>query len=157
MHTEVSREFKNDFLYFVVRPDKNKGEGALIYCSGVNISLFSPVTMGRHGIASNPAMRGLQLVNQGVRELSISKGAITRSLRGNDCAGIAPTRDIWYAELLAIENAPGSLPDEIIHYGVMNLVTKIFKASMRELRLPGELPSPHDLQVLLEAECKKFG
>ncbi len=64
--------------------------------------------------------------------------------------------DIWYTELLAIQNSPDSLPDEIIRYGVIELLKKIFKASVRELQLPDGLPSPHDIQVLLETECRKY-
>ncbi len=153
---DKSYEYKNDFLYFVIRPDKSRGEDISVYCSGVNISLFSPIVEGRHGRGSHPAMRGLQLVNHGVRELALSKGSTPKTLSGNDCAGIAPTMDIWYTELLAIQNAPDSLPDEIIRYGVIELLKKIFKASVRELQLPDGLPSPHDLQVLLETECSKY-
>ncbi len=73
---DKSYEYKNDFLYFVIRPEESRGETILIYCSGVNVSLFYPVTKGRHGRGSHPAMRGLQLVNHGVRG--------TGSLTGSD-------------------------------------------------------------------------
>jgi hypothetical protein len=156
MNTQESYKYINDFLYFVTRPDKSR-ERVLIYCSGVNVSRFSPVTEGRHGIGSNPAIRGLQLVNFGVRDLALSKGATPRALRGNDCAGIAPTRDDWYTELLLIENAPGSFPDEMINYCVINLLKKIFKASMRELPLPDILLKADELQVFLESLCREYG
>jgi len=71
MNTHDSSEYINDFLYFVIRPDKSKGAGILRYCSGVNVSLFSPITKGRHGMGANPSMRGLQLVNHGVRALAL--------------------------------------------------------------------------------------
>ncbi|HWR57709.1 MAG TPA: hypothetical protein VN328_02370 [Thermodesulfovibrionales bacterium] len=157
MQTQGSHEYINDFLYFVLRPDEGRGKGMLVYCSGVNISRFFPITKGRHGIGSSPAMRGLQLTNLGVRELALSRGATPRAIRGNDCAGVAPTREIWYTELLAIENAPESFPDEMINYCVINLVEKIFRACLLELQLPDKLPEPADLQELLEAECGKYG
>ncbi len=153
---QESYEYKNDFLYFVIRPDESRGKGALVYCSGVNIVRFSAITRGRHGIG-NPSMRGLQLVNFGVRALALAKGATPRALRGNDCAGIAPTKETWYTELLLIENASGSFPDEMINYCVINLLRKIFKACMLEVELPDTLPAPGDLQDFLEPLCRKYG
>jgi hypothetical protein len=147
---QKSYEYINDFLYFVIRADEGKDRGALICCSGVNIVRFSPITKGRHGIGSNPALRGLQLVNLGVRAMALEKGATPRALRGKDCEGIAPTSDTWYTELLLIENASGSFPDEMIDYCVMNLLRKIFKACMLEVQLPGKLPAPGELQLFIE-------
>ncbi|HYA26864.1 MAG TPA: hypothetical protein VEE82_02595, partial [Thermodesulfovibrionales bacterium] len=147
----------NDFLYFVIRPDKDRGDDMLLFCSGVNITRFSPVTTGRHGIGSNPALRGLQLVNHGVRDLALSRGAIPKRVRGNDCAGIAPTRDDWYTEIMLIENAPGSFPEVVIHYGVIHLLMKIFKACLLEFQPPDPLPAPGELQKLIEDLCRKYG
>ncbi len=157
MTTQRTYEYRNDFLYFVVRPDESRDEGMLIYCSGVNVDRFSPVTKGRHGIGSNPSVRGLQLVNHGVRSLALAQGATPRALRRNDCAGIAPATDTWYTERLLIENAPRSFPDEMIRYCVLNLLKKIFNASMREVRLPEKLLSPAELQEFLEPLCRKYG
>lgn len=157
MNTQQSHKYINEFLYFVISPDKSRGDGALIYCSGVNVSRFSPITRGRHGIGSNPATRGLQLVNLGVRNLALSKGATPRALRGNDCAGIVPTEDTWFTELLLIENASESFPDEMINYCVTNLLKKIFRACMLEVQLPEKLQTPDELQDFLEPLCRKYG
>lgn len=156
MPVKRSYEYKNDFLYFVIRPRGKGRDNELIYCSGVNVSLFYALTKGRHGIGSNPAVRGLQLTNHGVREIVISSGATPRAVRGNDCAGIAPTEDVWYGEILAIDNPTDSLPDEIIRYGVRNLIDKIFRASCRESCLHEVLPGPRDLQDFLEAKCRQY-
>ena len=156
MNTQQSHKYKNDFLYFVVRPDESRGNGALIYCSGVNVVRFSPITKGRHGIG-NPSVRGLQLVNLGIRDLALKKGATPRALRGNDCAGLASAQGTWYTELLLIENASASLPHEMISYGVINLLRKIFNACMLEVRLPEEVPTPGELQDFLEPLCRKYG
>ena len=48
-----AHEYINDFLYFVLRSDEKRGPNTLLYCSGVNVSRFSPITKGRHGIGSN--------------------------------------------------------------------------------------------------------
>jgi hypothetical protein len=153
----MSIRYINDFLYFVLRPDTHKGNDVLIYCSGVNVSRFTPITRGRHGIGSSPVVRGLQLVNLGVRDLALSRGATPRALRENECEGIVPTKDTWYTERLLIENAPESFPDEMVHYCVNNLLKKIFKASMRELQLPDTLSETDELQLFIETQCRKYG
>ena len=82
MNAVKSYEYKNDYLFFVLTPDTERGRGALIYCSGVNVDRFLPITRGRHRPMSNPAVRGLQLVNLGVRALVLSYGATPKSVRG---------------------------------------------------------------------------
>ncbi len=153
----ISFPYINDFLYFSLRHDTSRGEGVLVYCSGVNVSRFGPITKGRHGVGSNPSVRGLQLVNLGVRALALSKGATPKAIRGNLCGGIAPTRDTWYTEALWIENAPESFLDEIINYAVITLLRKIFNASMLYPHLPDELLKPDELQGFLDILCRKYG
>lgn len=152
-HNNTNR-YINDFLYFVIKP----WEGGLVYCSGVNVTRFSPIIKGRHGICSNHAIRGLQLVNFGVRDLGLARGAVIRPLRGNACAGIAPTQDIWYTERLLIESSPASFPDEVINYAVVNLVKKVTKACCLDDSDPPEgLTQPSELQAFLEALCRAYG
>ena len=153
----MSVRYINDFLYFVIRPELREGKDVLICCSGVNVSRFIPITRGRHGIGSSPVVRGLQLVNLGLRDLALSRGATPKALRGNECEGIVPTKDTWYTERLLIENAPESFPEEVLYYCVNNLLKKIFKASMRELQLPDAFPEADELQVLIETQCRKYG
>jgi len=157
MQAHKSYEYINNFLYFTVTADNRNGKDILVCCSGVNVDRFSPITKGRHGIGSNPAVRGLQLVNFGVRDLALSKGATPRALRGKDCGGIAPTIDTWYTERLLIENASGSFPDEMIKYGVINLLKKIFKACMLDLQPPDTLLKADELQLFIEKLCAKYG
>jgi hypothetical protein len=153
MSSRKPHEYINDYFYFVVRPHQEGGGKTLLYCSGVNVSRFSPITKGRHGIGSNPSLRGLQLVNHGVRALALSRGATPKALRGKDCAGLAPTEDTWYTELLLIEDAAESFPDEMIAYCVTNLLRKIFHACMLDVPLPGNLPEPDEMKVFLDAQC----
>lgn len=152
----TSLAYRNAFLYFVVRVDERKGDNTLICCSGINVVRFSPITKGRHGIG-NPSVRGLQLVNLGIRDLALKRGATPRALRENDCAGLAPAEDTWYTERLLIEGAPASFPPEVIDYSVMNLLKKIFNACMLEVRLPESVPTQEELQDFLEELCRKYG
>jgi hypothetical protein len=157
MEAHKSNKYINKFLYVTVTADRRSGKDVLVCCSGVNVDRFSPITKGRHGIGSNPAVRGLQLVNFGVRDLALSRGATPRALRGKDCGGTAPTVDTWYTERLLIENASASLPDEIIMYSVMSLLKKIFKACMLDIQLPDTLLKADELQVFIETLCAKYG
>ena len=145
-------------MYFVLRPDESRGTGNFIYCSGVDLYSFLPITKGRHRPMSNPAMRGLQLVNLDVRALTLSKGATPKAVQGNHCSGIVPSKDGWYKELLLIENAPASLPDEIISHCVVNLMKKIFKAMcLMDVNLPDKLLAPDELETFIDSLCTEYG
>ncbi len=150
-----SYAYINDFLFFVIKPEQSRGEGSYIYCSGADLFRFLPITKGRHGQASNPAMRGLQLVNLGVRDLALSKGVTIKPARGG-CPGIAPTSGGWYSERLLIENAPASFPEEVINYGVINLVKKIVKACTLPDVAPDTMLQPNELQTFIESLCSKY-
>lgn len=150
----IKHEYINDFLYFVILPDNRGGKDALVCCSGVNIDRFSPLTKGRHGLASNPVIRGLQLVKHGISALALSNGAIPKFVRGNDCAGIAPTEETWFTELLLIEKAAALSPDDIISFSVRSLMEKIFTGCRLQYRPPDKLPAPDELEVFLETLCR---
>lgn len=153
-----SYEYINDFLYFAFRPDENRGKGTFIYCSGVELFRFLPITKGRHRPMSNPVMRGLQLVNYDARAMALSKGAIPKAIKGAHCQGIVPPSNGWYKEMLLMENAPDSLPDEIISHCVVHLLKKTFRAmGMMEIELPDKLLKPDELQVFIEGLCKQLG
>lgn len=149
-------EYVNDFLYIVLKHDETKDPNTFIYCSGINLSRFSPITKGRYGICSNPAMRGLQLVNLDVRSLALSKGASIKTIRGNSCTEITPSKHGWYKAALLIENAPDSFPNEIVNYYVTNLLKIIGKACMIGAELPNEPLEPNELQSALESLCSKY-
>ena len=157
MNADKSYEYVNDYLFFVLKPDTERGRGAFNYCSGVNVDRFLPITRGRHRPMSNPAVRGLQLVNLGVRSLVLSQGATPTAVRGKDCSEITPAVDAWSTERLLIENAHDALPDEIIKYAVMELLKKIDRAIMLEAELPDTLLSPGELQVFIDSMCNKYG
>ncbi|MBI5740902.1 MAG: hypothetical protein HZA16_09285 [Nitrospirae bacterium] len=157
MTTKHSYEYINDFLYFVFRPDESRGQGAFIYCSGVELFRFLPVTKGRHRPMCNPVLRGLQLVNVEARALALARGATPVAVKGEYCNGIVPASNGWYKEMLLIEHAPDSLPDEIISHCVVNLLKKTFRAmGMMEIELPDTLLRPDELQTLIEKLCREL-
>ena len=56
-----------------------------------------------------------------------------------------------------IENAHESLPDEIIRLGVIHLLNKIDRAIILGSNLPETLLMPDELQVFIDALCKRYG
>ncbi len=156
MSGSLSHEYINDFLFFVLKSD-NENSTTLHYSSGVNVDRFLPITKGRHRPMSNPAIRGLQLVNLGVRALALAGGATPKALRGSNSSGIIPAKGYWVTEQLLIEGAPQSLPEEVIHYAATELLKKIDRAIVLGAALPDKLLNPRDLQLYLEELCREYG
>jgi len=149
-------EYINDFIYFTVRSEK-KGDkkDVLIYCSGINLDRFLPMTRGRLGLGSNPILSGLKLVKYDLCTLALSHGATPHDHCGHsDCFGIAPTKEAWYSEALLIENPGSLLPDEIISFAVKSMVNKITNTSLSDHEVPDLPLKPYDLQAHLEILCK---
>ena len=153
MKTEQSREYVNDFLYFVIKPDQESTNGDLICYSGVNVDRFTPITRGRHNPMANPAIRGLQLIQYDIMALALKNGATAKPIQGYRSEGIPPTREIWSTDCLRITNATSSLPDIIIDHCVVELLKKIDKACTLEAALPDTRLDPGELQLFLESMC----
>lgn len=147
----------NDFLYFSFRPYESGTPPTLLYCSGVDVDRFYPITKGRHRPMSNPAIRGLQLVNLGVRALALGAGAKPVTIRGDHCGGIVAEKNGWYKENFLIVNAPPSFPETAISYSVIDLMKKIDRAIILEEEMPEKLLPPDEFQEFLESLCKKYG
>lgn len=154
-------EYKNQFLYFVIRPElSDTVDNNFIYCSGVNITRFLPLTKGRHRLGQNPVEKGLQSVNNEVRSLFVKKGAVLKMAKGNPCSDIRkPTEEIWYTESFFI-NCPTetiiSEIEDVIAYAVLNLFKKIFLAMMLDEKVPELLPSPDGLEDYINKILQKY-
>lgn len=155
IHTQNSYEYKNDFLYFIITPDEDT-EGAFLFCSGVNVDRFLPITKGRHNPMSNPAIRGLQLIQYDIMALVIANGATSKVVGGSKCTGMVPSKELWSREGLLIMGGDSSLPDKIIKHSVVELLKKIDKAIMLGASMPDTLLGPDELQVFLETLCRQY-
>jgi len=132
----------NDYLYFVVRPAPERGPDAWV-------TRFSALTRGRHGLSSNPVIRGLQLLKHNVSRLALSQGARPKLIRGKDCSGIAPTQEAWYSEILLIEGAPPALPAAVIDLCTLDIFEKIIVHCCPEMKHPGKALSSDELQIFI--------
>jgi hypothetical protein len=147
----TGHEFINDFLYFVVRAD-DSGD-TLLLCSGINLDRFMPIIRGRCGIGGNPILSGLKLVNFDICARAISLGAIPRMTGRTGCSGLAPTDETWHGLTLALENAAGLRPDEIVSFAVSSLAERIAACSLLKSRPPVGPYTPDVLQNFLEKLC----
>lgn len=146
-------EYRNDFLYIIL---KSSQENQVIYCSGVNITRFLPLTKGRHRLGQNPVEKGLQSVNNEVKSLLLSYGATIKTARGNPCSGIISPRDeLWYTESFIINDISYIPVREVVSFAILNLIKKIFLAMMLDERPLENLPSPEELQRYFIDLCRK--
>ncbi|MBF0457530.1 MAG: hypothetical protein HQK99_06505 [Nitrospirae bacterium] len=151
---KTSCEYINDFLYFIVKP----GDGeALTYCSGVNISRFTPLTSGKHRLGQNIVMKGLQSLNLELRSYILSLGAEPKTIRGGRCDGvnIRSYDDLWNSEALSIEHVPEDFrAAEVVRFAVKNFLRIVLPQCVPPSEIPEEPLDPIGLQAWLYSRCK---
>ncbi|TAN38569.1 MAG: hypothetical protein EPN25_13645 [Nitrospirae bacterium] len=147
-------DYSNDFLYFAALPEKRGDKDVLLYCSGMNILKFFPLTKWRFGIGGNPIVSGIQRIKYEICSLAISKGAVPHELNESPCRSLVPKKDSWSSEFLLIEDAAGLVPEELVTFAVTSLVDKIVTSSHLDYRVPETLLPPYELQAFLETLCK---
>ncbi|KAF0185791.1 MAG: hypothetical protein FD164_52 [Nitrospirae bacterium] len=147
-------KYMNRFMYFIV----SEVDASWLYCSGVSLSQFLPITRGRHGLASNPAMRGLQLSDLRMRQQLHESGAQTKNVKGNPCDILVPKSGDWYRQLLFIDNAAEDLVREVAAAGPARLVTSIFSACRVQDSIPLSASiSSNAMEEFLAVLCQEYG
>jgi hypothetical protein len=150
--TVRSHEYKNDFLYIVIRQVPEYGPEAYAYCCGINISRFDPICWGKAGICSNPAFKGLQLLRANVSAFAQKKRARTQNAVHIPCAPMTPRGDGWYREsTLLIQDASPKVMQEILEFSVMDLVKTVLAVCAPEAKVPAKMPNPPEMQKYLES------
>ncbi|MBF0564179.1 MAG: hypothetical protein HQK89_02940 [Nitrospirae bacterium] len=154
----MTYEYVNDFLFCVIKPYEERGDNVVVYCSGVNVSRFTPITAGKHRLGQNPAVKGLQSSNLDVRAFIIAHAAEPETIRGGDeCSGFVTFSHQWNTETLAIKNAGSSFLSELIRFSVSNLLKIVLTSCLPGVLVPKPLPGPEELQDFLESLCKSPG
>ncbi|MCX7988602.1 MAG: hypothetical protein N2647_04090 [Thermodesulfovibrio sp.] len=132
-------KFVNDFLYFIIEPTNAKSH---IYCSGVNLTKFLPITKGRHRLGQNPAIKGLQVLNNDIRAILIENKAIPETVRNLSCQHVKPLDDdLWYSESFLIHNYNSELGEKIKNFAPSELLRKMFRAMLINESVPENLSS----------------
>ncbi len=147
--------YSNKFMYFIFCKDETD-PASLLYCSGVSMSQFLPITKGRHGLASNPAMRGLQITDLNLQKELHDRGARTAGVKGNPCDQQVPKGGDWYRQLLFINGADVKVVKELGSQCPLHLVQSVFKACMiTDIELP-VAASAEEFEKFLSAICEEY-
>ena len=148
--------YSNKFMYFIFGKDE-ANPAQWLYCSGVSTPRFLPITRGRHGLASNPAMRGLQITDLNLITQLNDRGGIAASVKGNPCDAHVPKVGDWYRQLLSINNVDEQVLKEVVDQCPLRLVSSIFKACMvADVVLPAVAPSAEEFEQFLAAVCEEY-
>jgi len=150
--TVRSFEYKNDYLYIVIRQAPEQGPKAYVYCCGINISRFDPICWGKAGICSNPAFKGLQLLRADVSSFALKLGVETKNAERIPCGPLTPRGDGWYREnTLLIAAASPKEVRQILDFSVMDLVKTVLTVCAPDAKIPAVLPNPLAMQKYLES------
>ena len=148
--------YSNKFMYFIFCKDESD-PATWLYCSGVSMPQFLPITRGRHGLASNPAMRGLQITDLNLRKELRDRGARTASVKGNPCGPHVPQGGDWYRQLLFISDADEQVVKELVGHCPLRLVGSIFQACMiSDVIMPAIEPSAAEFESFIASVCEKY-
>ncbi len=142
-----SFEYKNDYLYIVIRQAPDLGPKSYFYCSGINAARFEPDRWRKSGIGSNPARKGLQLLRANASARALKLGARTKNAEHVSCGAMTPRGDGWHREsTFLVENAAPGTIQALLEYSVAYLVKTVLLVCAPGVKTPSKLPNPPDLQ-----------
>jgi hypothetical protein len=147
--TVRSYEYKNDYLYVVIRQAPERDPQTWLFCCGINTTRFDPLCWGKTGICSNPAFKGLQQMCADVSGFALKKDFQTKSAEGVDCGPITPRGDGWYCERMLITRASPENIKETLEFSVTDLVKTVLYVCAPEAKMPATLPNPPAMQKWL--------
>jgi len=147
-----SLEYKNTFLYVVIREEPGLGPSKYIYTCGINLSRFCPLSWRKGGICSNPAVRGIQLLRTHVSAFAAKQGMIVEKAEGVDPTPFIPHGEGWYHEHpLLLEQAAPEKVRELLEFSVMDLVKTVLVVCVPDARTPAAFPDAAAMQKFLES------
>ncbi len=149
--TVKSFEYTNDFLYIIIRQSPEHGPKTFLFCSGVNLTRFRPLSDGNFGICSNPAFKGLQLLRADVSAFSNERGVRPKGVSENPCAVVTPRGNGWYRESLMLRDVRDGFPQVLLRFSVATLVKRVLAVCAPGEKPPDFFPHPRKLQAYLES------
>ncbi len=150
--TVRSFEYKNAFLYVVIREEPRLGPDSWLYCCGIHLSRFCRLAWRKGGICSNPALRGIQLLLTHVSAFAAKQGMIITKAEGIDSAPITPQGHGWYHEHpLRLERTKPEKIRQLLEFSVMDLVKTVLVVCVPDAQVPAVLPDSAALQKYLES------
>ncbi len=151
----ASYEYKNRYLYIVLRQAPEYGEKTYMLCCGIDIMKFDPLCRGKSGVCSNPAFKGLQLLRADIAAIALKKGASSRPLDFGECMLISPRGEGWYRESMLLDDVSPRMAQNILQFGVKDLLTKVLTVCAPGTKVPQKLPNPPQLQAWIKSLEKK--
>jgi hypothetical protein len=147
-----SFEYKNAFLYVVIREEPRLGPESYLYCCGINLSRFCRLSWRKGGICSNPAVRGIQLLRTHVSAFAARQGMIAKRAEDINSALITPHGEGWYHEdPLRLEGAAPAKIFKLLEFSVMDLVRTVLVVCVPGAQLPAAFPDAAAMQQFLES------
>jgi len=147
-----SFEYKNAFLYVVIREEPEQGPDSYIYCCGINLKLFCRLSWRKGGICSNPAVRGIQLLRTHVSAFASEQGMIVTKAKNLDGSPITPHGEGWYHERpLRLKKATHEKIRALLEFSVMDLVRTVLVVCVPDAQLPTAFPNSAEMQKYLES------
>ena len=147
-----SFEYKNAFLYIVIREEPGLGPDSYLYCCGINLSRFCRLSWRKGGICSNPAVRGIQLLRTHVSAFAAEQGMIVTKAKNNDGTSITPHGEGWYHERpLRLKQAAPERIRKLLKFSVMDLVKTVLVVCVPDVRTPTVFPNAAEMQKYLES------
>lgn len=147
-----SLEYKNAFLYVVIREETGGRPGSYIFTSGINTRWFCRLAWKKAGICSNPAVRGIQLLRTHVSRFAAEHGMIADKAEGVDLFATAPRGDGWWNESpLRIEKTSPEGIRELLEFSVMDLVRTVLVVCVPGAHIPVAFLDEAAMQKFLES------
>jgi hypothetical protein len=147
-----SFEYKNAFLYVVIREERGLGPDSYLYRCGINLSRFCPLSWRKGGICSNPAVRGIQLLRTHVSAFAAKQGMIVERAKDADPSPDTPHGEGWYHEHpLRIEHALPERIRELLEFSVMDLVRTVLVVCVPDAQIPAAFSDAVAMEKFLES------
>ena len=147
-----SFEYKNAFLYVVIREEPGANPGSYIFHSGINTRWFCRLAWKKAGICSNPAVRGIQLLRTHVSRFAAEHGMVADKTEGVDLFAAVPGGDGWWNESpLRIAGASPEQIRELLEFSVMDLVRTVLVVCVPDVLVPAAFLDEAAMQKFLES------
>jgi hypothetical protein len=147
-----SFEYKNAFLYIVIRKEPGASPGRYLFYCGINTRWFCRLAWKKAGICSNPAVRGIQLLRTHVSRFAAERGMIAEKAEGADLFAAPPGGDGWWNEdPLRIERASPERIRDLLEFSVMDLVKTVLVVCVPDVQVPMEFLDEAAMQKFLES------
>ncbi len=144
-------EYKNDYLYVIIRQSPEHGPKACILCCGIDVTRFDALCRVTSGIGSGPAFKELQLLREDISAIALKKGVNSKPLDFGQCMPISPRGEGWHRESMLLDNVTPKIAKELLEFGVKDLLTKVLPVFAPSASVPKTLPNSAELQKYIQS------